>query len=263
MLTLINVKKIPYKVPKIGDKIDLDENLLVEVLSADENASDNNGASIILRVEYGNISFLLTGDAGIFMEKDLLERTNVQATILKAGHHGSNTSSSQAFVEAVYPQATILSYGQDNKYGHPHAEVVTALQSVSSEIYATADGVTYEINAPQWTGIGATSSVAKSKPTGRIELVSKDVQAEIVAIKNNSNEAVNLEGWQLVSVEGNQVFKFPNITLKAGQTIYVKSGSDAKASSNSLEWTKKQIWLNSGDVAQLQNAKGEVVSELQ
>ena len=206
------------------------------------------------------------------MEKDLLERTNVQATILKVGHHGSNTSSSQAFVEAVYPQATILSYGQDNKYGHPHAEVVTALQSVSSEIYATAeagtivvttDGVTYEINAPQWTGIGATSSVAKSKPTGRIELVSKDVQAEIVAIKNNSNEAVNLEGWQLVSVEGNQVFKFPNITLKAGQTIYVTRGPDAKASSNSLEWTKKQIWLNSGDVAELQNAKGEVVSELQ
>lgn len=96
-----------------------------------------------------------------------------------------------------------------------------------------------------------------------MELVSQDVNAEIIEIKNKSSDAVNLQGWQLVSVEGAQVFNFPNRTLQGGELIYVTSGPDAKASSNSLEWTRRQIWLNSGDAAQLRNAKGEVVSELE
>ena len=71
--------------PKIGDKIDLDENLLVEVLSADENASDNNGASIILRVEYGNISFLLTGLCGYLDGKGLAGTYKCTGNYFKSG----------------------------------------------------------------------------------------------------------------------------------------------------------------------------------
>ena len=211
------------------------------------------------------------GDAGHAIEKQLVQDgVDVEATILKAGHHGSNTSSSPQFIQAVRPLATILSYGQDNKYGHPHAEVVDEVTQVGSDIYGTAesgmivvttDGVTYDINAKPWTGIGATSSITPPK-SGKVELVSLDLQAEIVAIKNNSNEAVNLQGWQLISVEGNQLYNFPNVNLAAGKTIYVTSGSDAKSSGNSLEWTKKKIWLNAGDAAQLKNAKGDIVSEL-
>ena len=271
MLTLVNDKNIPYSVPQIGDLLPLDEALKVEVLAADETASDNNEASIVLRIVYNDISFLLAADAGIEGEKEMMERGDVQATILKAGHHGSNTSSSQSFIEAVHPQATILSYGQDNKYGHPHAEVIESLQKIGSDIYGTAeagtivvktDGVTFEVGAPIWTGNGATSAI--SRPTsGKVDLLSKDLQAEVVAIQNNSNADVSLDGWQLVSVEGNQIYNFPNITLKIGKTIYVTSGQDAKTGSNYLQWTKKQIWVNTGDPAQLINAKGEIVSELE
>ena len=271
MLSLVNDKNIRYTVPKAGDTVALDPTVKVDVLASDENASDNNDASIVLRVAYQNISFLLMGDAGHNIEKQLVQDgVDVEATILKAGHHGSNTSSLPQFIQAVSPLVTILSYGQDNKYGHPHAEVVDTLTQVGSDIYGTAesgmivvttDGVTYDINAKPWTGIGATSSITPPK-SGKVELVTKDVEAEIVAIKNNGNEAVNLQGWQLISVEGNQVFNFPNVNVAPGKTIYVTSGSDAKSSSNSLEWTKKQIWLNAGDAAQLKNAKGEIVSEL-
>lgn len=276
MLGLINSKNIRYTVPAIGNQLALDSEVTVEVLSVDEQATDNNDASIVLRLAYGNISFLLMGDADYGMEQQILASgKDVEATILKAGHHGSNTSSSPQFVKEVSPLATILSYGQDNKYGHPHAEVIDVLQQVGSDIFSTAeagtivvktDGTTYELNAPQWTGIGATSSVTLPNvdvnTKGKVELVSKDVHAEIVAVQNNSNQAVNLQGWQLVSVEGNQIFNFPNINLAPGKTIYITSGSEAKTANNSLEWTKKQIWLNSGDAAQLRNAKGEVVSEL-
>lgn len=275
MLNLIQAKNIKFTIPEAGDEIQLEDNLIVEVLAADESASDNNDASIVLHAEYQNISFLLMGDADHGVEQELLQKgTDVQATILKAGHHGSNTSSSPKFVEAVSPLATILSYGQDNKYGHPHAEVIDILQNVNSEIYSTAeagtivittDGVTYDIDAQQWTGIGATSSIPlpASTKSGKVELVSKDVHEEIVVIQNNSNQAVNLEGWELISVEGNQVFNFPDINLAPGEKLSITSGPNAKTGAATLEWSKRQIWLNSGDAAQIVNTKGEVVSELQ
>ncbi|MEK5186388.1 MBL fold metallo-hydrolase [Solibacillus sp. FSL W7-1324] len=275
MLSLIQAKNIKFTIPKAGDEFQLEDNLIIEVLAADETASDNNDASIVLRAEYQNISFLLMGDADHGVEQELLQKgTDVQATILKAGHHGSNTSSSPKFVEAVSPLATILSYGQDNKYGHPHAEVIDILKNVNSEIYSTAeagtivittDGVTYDIDAQQWTGIGATSSIPApaSTKSGKVELISKDLYEEIVVIQNSSNQSVNLEGWKLISVEGNQVFDFPDINLASGKKLSITSGPNARAGTGTIEWSKRQIWLNSGDAAQLVNAKGEVVSELQ
>ncbi|MFJ3389274.1 MULTISPECIES: MBL fold metallo-hydrolase [unclassified Lysinibacillus] len=277
MLTLIDTKNIPYNVPKTGDSIAFDADINVKVLNANEHATDNNDASIVLKVTYGNVSFLLTADAGIALEKEMMQN-DVKATILKAGHHGSNTSSSAEFIQKVHPEVTILSYGEGNKYGHPHAEVVERLQALGSKIYATAeagtvivstDGVNYDVNSKEWSGTIAlapqktSSSVSAPKTTSAsVEIASKDLIEEVVGIKNNGNEAVSLKDWQLISIEGNQVFNFPNVTLQPGKTIYVTSGSNARDGQNYLKWTKKQIWLNDGDAAQLRNAKGELVSEL-
>ncbi|MFJ7185956.1 MBL fold metallo-hydrolase [Lysinibacillus xylanilyticus] len=267
MLTLIDTKNIPYNVPKTGDNIAFDDDINVKVLNANENATDNNDASIVLKIAYGNVSFLLTADAGVSLEKEMMQ-DDVKATILKAGHHGSNTSSSAEFIQAVHPEVTILSYGEGNKYGHPHAEVVERLQAIGSKIYATAeagtvivstDGVNYDVNSKEWSG---TIASAPQTTSASVEIVSKYLIEEIVGIKNNSNEAVSLKDWQLISIEGNQVFNFPNVTLQPGKTIYVTSGSNARDGQNYLKWTKKQIWLNDGDAAQLRNAKGAIVSEL-
>ena len=266
MLTLIDTKNIPYHVPTTGENIAFDDDLIVKVLNANEHATDNNDASIVLKIVYGNVSFLLTGDAGIALEKDMLQN-DIQATVLKAGHHGSNTSSSEKFIQAVQPEVTVLSYGEGNKYGHPHAEVVERLQAVGSKIYATAeagtvivstDGVNYDVHSKEWSG----AIVTTPPNTVSVEIVSKDLIDEIVGIKNNGSEAVSLKDWQLISIEGNQVFQFPNVTLQPGKIIYVTSGTDAREGQNYLKWMKKQIWLNDGDAAQLKNAKGELVSEL-
>lgn len=271
MISLISAKNIPYIVPKTGDNVKLDDTLDITVLNADEDASDNNEASIVLKVVYNNVSFLLTGDAGIDVEKEMMASQDVHATVLKAGHHGSNTSSSPAFINAVDPEVSILSYGQDNKYGHPHFEVVESLQAAGSKIYGTAesghivittDGHSYSVNAGEWTGVGATSSIPAA-PKGKIEIISKDLEAELVSIKNNSTKSVNLAGWQLISVEGNQIYEFPDVTLQPGETVTIASGPDAVESEGVLKWTSRQIWLNSGDAAKLQNVKGEVVSELE
>lgn len=270
MLMAIDQKNIPYYVPKTGDLIEFDKDVTVKVLNANEHATDNNDASIVLKVVYGNVSFLLTGDAGIALEKEMMQN-DVTATILKAGHHGSNTSSSEEFIRAVKPEVTILSYGKDNKYGHPHAEVVDRLQAMGSNIYATAesgtimvatDGVNYTVNGKEASRAVTPKTPSTVLPTTAVEIVSKDLVTEIVGIKNNGQQAVSLNNWQLISLEGNQVFNFPNLSLQPGKIIYVTSGANARERDNYLKWTTKQIWLNDGDAAQLRNEKGELVSEL-
>ncbi|MEY2354248.1 MBL fold metallo-hydrolase [Lysinibacillus capsici] len=271
MLTHIDEKNIPYHVPKIGDDIEFDKDVNVKVLNANDQATDNNDASIVLKMTYGNVSFLLTGDAGVALEKEMLQY-DVKATVLKAGHHGSNTSSSEEFIQAVKPEVTILSYGEDNKYGHPHAEIVDRLQAIGSKIYATADlgtitvstdGVNYTVNGKETFSVETGNILSKEEPTTAIEIVSKDLVTEIVGIKNSGQHAVSLKDWQLISIEGHQVYNFPNLSLQPGKTIYITSGTNAREGRNYLKWTTKQIWLNAGDAAQLRNEKGELVSELE
>lgn len=271
IVQLIVEKNIEYIVPQTGDQLNVDKAITVEVLHADETATDNNEASIVLKVNYGEVSFLLTGDAGIRVEEKMMANSNVAATILKAGHHGSNTSSSKAFIEAVQPEVAILSYGQDNSYGHPHYEVTSSLQQLGTKLYGTAesdhiiietDGVSYEVDANEWTGIGATSSITPKPKSGKLEIIYKNNVDEIVTIQNNSDETISLKDWILVSVAGNQQFKLPNISLQSGKKISIVSGPDAMSGQGKIQWTKRAIWLNNeSDKAELRNPKGEVVSE--
>lgn len=114
--------------------------------------SDNNDASIVLKLAYNNISFLLTGDADTGKESEIMSKYNVKSTILKAGHHGSDTSSSEAFLKAVKPEVTILSYGKNNQYGHPHKAVVDRLNLFKSSIYHTLSGtITVKTNGTSYS----------------------------------------------------------------------------------------------------------------
>lgn len=267
MLQLILDKNIPFIVPNIGDAIPLDDDLDITVLHVGDESNDNNEASIVLKVSYGEVSFLLTGDADINVEKRLLQEENVEATVLKAGHHGSDTSSSEEFIRAVNPKVTILSYGKDNSYGHPHTEVKLRLEQISSQMYGTAevgniivetDGVDYNVLTS-----GSVEPTEIADTVAGISISSKDLRGEIVGITNFGDTPVNLKDWQLVSVMGNQTFKFPNISLKPGKTIYVSSGPEAKEGSGYLKWTTGQMWRNDGDAATLLNNKGEIVSEFE
>ena len=92
---------------------------------------DNN--SIVLNVSFGEISFLLTGDIGKYAEWELLQdRLIPQATVLKAGHHGSNSSSSLEFLNVCRPQIAVVPVGADN-YGHPDEEVLARLIGMVGE----------------------------------------------------------------------------------------------------------------------------------
>ena len=98
---------------------------------------DLNNYSAVVKLTYNKKSFLFMGDAEEMVETELLQKRNLKANVLKVGHHGSNSSTSQDFLDAVDPEIAIISCGRDNDYGHPHKEVLDRLKNAGVEIYRT------------------------------------------------------------------------------------------------------------------------------
>src|SRR5205085_4690682 len=125
-----------------GDSIALDD-VTVSFLAPDSawtvGLKDPNLASTIALVRYGRVRFLLVGDAERAEEDWLLDnkRESLGADVLKVGHHGSSTSSSDAFLRAVHPEIAIISVGAGNKYGHPSNDVLHALARTGAEVLRT------------------------------------------------------------------------------------------------------------------------------
>lgn len=124
----------------------------VQILGPLHSAEDSNDNSIVLKLSFGATSFLFTGDAERAEEQDLLNAgVNLQSTVLKVGHHGSDTSTSYPFLRAVAPQYAVISVGTGNSYGHPTEAVLSRLRDagvttfrtdMQGEITAVSDGQT-------------------------------------------------------------------------------------------------------------------------
>ena len=124
-----------------GQIINLSEGVTVRILSphGDESNWESNTASIVMRLEYGSTSVMLTGDAPAEIEQYLVETypQYLASDILKLGHHGSKTSTSQAFLDAVSPQYAIVSAAVGNRYGHPHQEVMQRVFGRKIQLFHT------------------------------------------------------------------------------------------------------------------------------
>ncbi|NCT37433.1 hypothetical protein GTW56_14455 [Bacillus sp. EB93] len=108
------------------------------VLSPFEQEENKNDSSIVLFTELGGVSWLLTGDMGEEGERELLRTfPQLQADILKVGYHGSKTSSSAPFLEQLQPKAALISVGKDNRYGHPHGDVIGNLEGNGIKVFRT------------------------------------------------------------------------------------------------------------------------------
>lgn len=128
---------ISLTVPKAGDSFVLG-GATVQVLGPVKEYDEPNNTSIVLRVVYGSLSFLFTGDMESDAEADLIESGAIlQSTVLKVGHHGSSTSSSYRFLREVRPSYGVISVGTDNDYGHPHEEVLSRYRDAEVKLYRT------------------------------------------------------------------------------------------------------------------------------
>lgn len=130
--------RVNKKIVKRGDRIILDEkeNIYFDILFPDRDVSiwENNDGSIVGELVYNDISFMLMGDATKYTENLIMWNENaevLEADVLKLGHHGSHTSSSILWLEKVKPKIAIISVGENNRYGHPHQDVLENLKSLS------------------------------------------------------------------------------------------------------------------------------------
>lgn len=252
---------------------------------------DTNNNSIVLRLCYGDIKFLFTGDAEKRAETSILDSALVvQAQILKVGHHGSSSSSSTVFLNAVKPEVAIYMAGEGNRYDHPHEETLTALSEVGAEIYGTdihgtivitTDGETYALQLEKQASPCAPPVVSQTPPPAPIPppspegasnvqitrifydgLVPRVESDEYVEITNLGNEPQDLAGWVLKDIsEGYPSFTFPPYILDPCGSVRVYTNEIH------LEWGGfsldygKAIWNNKEpDIAALYDAQGQEVS---
>lgn len=137
---LIREKGIPYHKIRDGERLDWGKGLTVEAfLPSPGTFRGPNDNSLIIRMTYGKTSFLFAGDAQADEEGWAARRYGgrIAADVLKVGHHGSGTSSSRKFLNAVRPRIAVISCGMDNPFGHPHAQTLRALKKAGIRIYRT------------------------------------------------------------------------------------------------------------------------------
>lgn len=153
LLETIQNRGLSIKTGRAGVEILNTDDLNIILLAPTKESYTNlNNYSIVLKITYGDVSFLYTGDAE---EESLDEITgNLKADVLKVGHHGSNTSTTKSFLEQVKPEYAIISVGAKNSYGHPNSSTLELLEEYTNNIYRTdingtviirSDGVNIEV----------------------------------------------------------------------------------------------------------------------
>ncbi len=157
---LAEEKNDPEIKVRAGERIILDNNVYLDILSpaGDPTNWETNKASLVVKLTYASTSFLFTGDIDESVEKYLtvnFSTSTLHADVLKVSHHGSRNSNNPAFLAAVSPVYSVISVGPENKFGHPHQEVLYSLSKLRSQILRTdqVGMIEFESNGRQLTQV--------------------------------------------------------------------------------------------------------------
>lgn len=169
-----------------GDTVDLLPDVTFQVLNADPDADSVHEANLALHATFGSFGVTLTGDLECEGENVVLDRgLDVHTTVLTLGHHGSRTSSCDPWLDATRPGLATAGVGADNRYGHPHEEVLDRLAERGIDLYRTDEHgtVTVETDGRDWTvtaaaGAGGNGTV-ESEPGGTATGEALDVEATV------------------------------------------------------------------------------------
>ncbi|MFY9461616.1 MAG: ComEC/Rec2 family competence protein [Candidatus Sungiibacteriota bacterium] len=157
---LLEEKNVKVVIAKAGQRIQLSDAAYLDILTPLEDfigksPKDMHDATVVSKLTYASTAILFMADAERPLEFRLLDSSFqiLDSDILKAGHHGSKTSSSEGFLEAVSPEIAVISTGKKNRYGHPHQEVIDRLNKLGIKIFRTdTDGdVTFVSNGVQFS----------------------------------------------------------------------------------------------------------------
>lgn len=136
LLNTISNKNLKVKVAKANVSIISSNNLSVNIIAPNsESYSNLNNYSAVIKIDYYNNSFLFMGDAEVLSEEEITN--DVQADVIKVGHHGSDSSSSIEFLNKVKPKYAIISVGANNQYDHPYDSILSRYESIGAQVYRT------------------------------------------------------------------------------------------------------------------------------
>ncbi len=235
--------------PVVGDSYSLGSAQFT-ILGPTDTYEDTNNNSIVLLLTHGDNKFLFVGDAEEKAEEDILaEGVSVKADVLKVGHHGSRTASSEAFLQAVEPTYAVISCGQDNSYGHPHAETLNTLRSMGVKVFrtdeqgtvtATSDGHEISWNCAPSTTWKAGENVQSSTGTDQKK-------------SNTANSKKNLSDTTNSSVQPAASQSSGTQTGADSQSSGAQTGTDSQSSttqSSVTGSTNSQSAASQGSAAQ-------------
>jgi len=205
VLNAIESSDVEYDEPRAGDVFDMGP-LTIEFFNPDRLSDDLHEGSLSAKFSYGEVSFLLTGDAETQTEQAMIDRGyDLQADVLQLGHHGSDTSTTSAFLAEVSPTKAVISAGENNSYGHPHESVIERVLEADVTLYNTiqhgtiimrTDGQEIEVYTENGSSISPTvsgsqkdSELSHSKPV----ISSDDVPETDDCIDINEAPVIELE----------------------------------------------------------------------
>lgn len=196
---------VSITVPKPGDTFSLGS-ASVTILGPQKNYEDTNDTSIVMKVVYGKTSFLFTGDAERTAEADILDAGyDLTATVLKVGHHGSDTSTSYPFLREVMPEYAVIQVGKGNSYGHPTEATLSKLRDADVKVYrndlqgtiiCTSDGETVSFSTEK-------NESVQTNPTATVKPEPNDVGEYI---GNKKSKKFHLPTCKNLPAEKNRVF---------------------------------------------------------
>ena len=193
MLDVIENKGIDLYTAKAGTNILSSGNINIDVLAPfSESNSNLNNASAVVRITYGKTVMLFTGDAEHVIENQLLN-SGIDADVLKVGHHGAGSASSSSFIKAVSPDIAVISVGEGNSYGHPHADTLAILNEFGANIYRTDEQGTIVVTADQNKKITVdkkASTVKENAPPVVVQTPTEKVEEKQPSVSDNQSQVV-------------------------------------------------------------------------
>jgi len=209
---------LQVEVPSVGTTWPLGS-ATVTMLGPVAQYDDTNNTSIVLRIDYGSTSFLLTGDMEKGAEADLVNSgANLKADVLQVGHHGSSTSTSYVFLNSVLPEMGIISCGVNNKYGHPHEETLSILRDAGVDVYRTdlQGTITIGSDGQNYT-VGTENFVPDSELNPTDPAASSTAQQAYIG--NVNSKKFHLPSCSNLPAEKNQIlFSSYDEAIEAGYT---------------------------------------------
>ncbi len=211
VITAIENKKLEITAPKVGDTYTLG-NATFTMIAPNKIYSELNNMSVGIKLTNGENSFIFCGDAEVLSENDILSnKIDLKADVLKLSHHGSDTSTSKAFLKAISPKHTIISVGKDNSYGHPNVDTLQKLLDNKIELYRTdlqgniivkSDGKSIEFNVESYD-IAEGIKLASEKV---LEKSLKENETKVVTTKEETTTTEETKSVDYILNKNSDIF---------------------------------------------------------